>query len=119
MDRLDFEVFSLRDHERVTLLDGRPDAGRFIAVMARSVSFPDGPAAPVRDIDGAPVESAAIVAAQIQHEKQAWQWLQLAAPTKEHIGDMLFDNGADRDRWYFLQIVDLVANPELAGAAST
>jgi len=104
---LDNEVLALRDNERILLSSERPEGGRFIAVMARSVEMPEGPRSPVRAEDGAPVEQAAILACEFGHEQQAWHWMQISQPSKERIGDLLFDNAADKDRWYFVAIFDL------------
>lgn len=106
---LDNEVFALRDNESIQLFTERPDFGRFIAVMARSVEMPSGPRSPVRAEDGAPVEQAAILACGWGFENQCWHWMQISPPSKERIGDLLFDGGADRDRWYFLLIFDTSA----------
>ena len=57
------------------------------------------------DKDGAPVESAAIIAAQKNFSRNNWQWMQLAPETKEAIGDYLFDSvQVERDRWYYLVV---------------
>lgn len=104
---LDNEVFAIRDHESVQLFTEPPEFGRYIAVMARSVEFPPGPRSEVRTADGLPVESATIVAAEFGARHQSWHWVRLSAPTKEFVGDQLFDNGCEKDRWYYLLITDL------------
>jgi hypothetical protein len=104
---LENEVFALRGNESCRLFEEKPDSGRFIAVMARSVEMPPGPRSAVRDSDGAPVEQATIVAAEWIDKRQCWIWSRLAQPTKEFIGDMLFDSSAVIDRWYYLLITDL------------
>lgn len=106
---LDNEVFALRDNESMQLWTERPDNGRWLAVMARSVEMPPGERSPVRTIDGAPVEQAAIIAAEWSAKNQCWHWQQLSQPSKEFIGDMLFDGGAEKDRWYYLVVTDLSA----------
>jgi len=75
--------------------------------MARSIEMPDGPRSKLRVCDGAPVEQAAILAAEFSHENECWHWLQISPPSKERIGDMLFSNAADLDRWYYLSVTDL------------
>ena len=106
---LENEVFSIRDGEKLFLWDGPPHhyGKRFIAVMARSVEMPEGPKASVRASDGAPIESAAILAAEFQHQNQCWQWLQLSPCSKEHIVDMMFNNHCELDRWYYLSFEEL------------
>lgn len=99
----DNEVFAIRDGESTTILEERPTEGRFIAVMARSVFMPDGPRSLQRRSDGAPVEMAAILSCQINTDGE-WQWTQLSPPTKENIGDLLFDSGAEKDKWYYAAI---------------
>ena len=72
--------------------------------MARSVSFPEGDFQLRRVPDGAFVEMAAIVAAEL-NQAGKWQWCILSPPTKELIGDLMFDVGrVDRDVWYYLAI---------------
>lgn len=102
---IDNEVFALRDNELMQLFTKRPE-GRFIAVMARSVEMPDGPRSPVRTADGAPVEQAAILGALWNYSQQCWQWTQISPPSKERIGDLIFDSGASKDCWYYLAITD-------------
>lgn len=104
---LENEVFALRENESLQLWTERPESGRFVAVMARTVEMPPGARSPVRTSDGAQVEQAAIVAAEWSAKHQHWHWVRLSSPSKELIGDMLFDNGAERDRWYYLSITDL------------
>lgn len=96
------EVFSLRSGERVEVFFEEPADGCSLALMARSLSMPPGPRWGVRQSDGAPVEDAAIVAAQ--RVDDLWQWVQLSPPTKEYLGDLLFDNDAEKDRWYYLLV---------------
>lgn len=115
--RLDNEVFALRDNESAQLWKERPEFGRFLAVMARTVQFPEGPFSPVRKEDGMPVEMAAIIAAVIGAKSQAWHWVQLSAPTKERIGDLMFDVKCEKDRWYYLAIEDFSAVPQSLEAA--
>ncbi len=105
--QLDCEVFALRDHEQSQLFVEKPDDGRFIAVMARSVEMPPGERSKVRAMDDAPVEQAAILAAEWSHQNQSWHWLQISPPSKEHIGDLLFDSECEKDRWYYLVVIDL------------
>lgn len=104
---LDNEAFAIRDHERVQLVTERPSGGHYIAVMARSVEMPPGDRSPVRPADGARVEQAVIVACEFGRKNQCWHWVKLSPPTKEFIGDLLFDNGAEKDRWYYAEITDL------------
>ena len=104
---LDNEVYAIRDHEAVQVLTERPAGGRFIAVMARTVELPPGEHSKERSADGAPVEQATIVAAEFGAKHHNWHWIRLSAPTKEFVGDLLFDNECERDRWYYLQITDL------------
>lgn len=101
------EVFAIRDNESLQLWTERPEGGRYIAVMARSVEMPPGARSPVRTVDGAPVEQATIVAAEWSAKNQHWHWVRLSPPTKEFIGDMIFDSGAELDRWYYLAVTDL------------
>lgn len=109
MNGLDNEVFALRNSESIRVQEEKPDSGRFIAVMVRSVEMPDGPRSPVRSMDGAPVVQAAIVAAEWSPTNGNWHWLCLSQPSKEFIGDLLIDANAERDRWYFAVITDLLA----------
>lgn len=98
------EVFAIRDGEMTTIHEQQPESGRWIAVQARRVMMPKGPCQQVRQTDGAPVEQAAIVACQLSEGK--WQWVTLSAPTKETIGDLLFDGNAERDTWYYAAFTD-------------
>jgi hypothetical protein len=104
---LDLEVFAIRDNESIRIVQTRPERGRWIAVMARSIEMPDGPRSPVRESDGAPVEQAAILACEFGERQQSWHWQQLSPASKEIIGDVLFDNQCEKDRWYFLVVSDL------------
>lgn len=104
---LDHEVFALRDNEQFAVQEGRPIKGRWIAVMLRSVQLPEGPHVATRHCDGEPVEKCAVLAAEMNATRQAWQWMQIAAPSKERIGDLLLEASAERDRWYYLVITDL------------
>ena len=94
------EVFAIRNGERTTIVAEQPTSGRWLAVMARSVSMPPGERHPFRHSDQMAVEQAAIVACQMVDGK--WQWVQLSPPSKEAIGDLIFDSNADKDRWYFV-----------------
>jgi hypothetical protein len=105
------EVFALRGGERVTIVADRPTSGQWIAVMARSVSMPDGHKEPER-YDGAPVEEAAIVAAKLNSEGR-WYWLQMSPATKELIGDLIFIDPVVRDCWLYAVLGDL--QPAAAG----
>jgi hypothetical protein len=102
------ESFALRHGEQYKIIDIKPIKGRWIAIMAQSVQFPFGPYAKARQSDGAPVEQAAILACQMVDG--LWQWLQLSPPTKENIGDLLFDSGADKDAWYYLEISETISD---------
>lgn len=113
MVSLDHEVFAIRDGERVELTNVRPNQGRWLAVMARSVEMPDGPKVPVRTCDSAPVEQAAILACEMNRSRHAWQWLQISPASKEIIGDLLFDSGAEKDRWYYAIFSDDVEQPKV------
>lgn len=100
------EIFSLRTYECVTIKEECPTDGHVLAVMARSIEFPDG------DIeatawDGSPVEQAAILACERFDGK--WQWSSLSQPTKQFIGNLLFDGGAERDKWYYA-IIEIPEN---------
>lgn len=101
------DVYAIRDHEAAQLLTENPNEGRYIAVMARTVELPPGEHSKERSADGAPVEQATIVAAEFGAKHQCWHWIRLSAPTKEFVGDLLFNGGCERDRWYYLQITDL------------
>lgn len=99
------EAFAVRNGESVTLQNARPDEGRFIAVMARTMlGFPDGEAHEKRRTDGAPVENAVICAAQLRDGE--WRWMALAPLTKEFFGDLLCEIGAERDTWYYVTFTD-------------
>ena len=104
---LEFDTFSIRDNERVQMLTDKPDSGRFIAIMARSCELPPGPHQSVRTSDNEPVESAAIVAAIWSHVRQNWQWQQLSSVSKEYLGDVMFANECEKDRWYYMTFEDL------------
>lgn len=108
MVSLDNEVFALRNNEVIQLFTGPLDSGRWLAVQARSIEMPTADRTKVRACDGAPVEQAAIVACEWNPEHGGWQWVPLSSPTKERIGDHLFDSGASRDVWYYL----LVTSPD-------
>lgn len=95
------DAFALRSGEIIRLYEERPD-GDFICIQARSCEMPPGDRQPVRQLDGAPVEQAAILACHLVEDK--WQWLQLGPTTKEIIGDLLFNNSAEFDRWYYIEI---------------
>lgn len=102
---LDNEVFALRDHECIQVFEDRPESGRFIAAMVRSVPPPPGPMLATCE-DGAPVEAAAILAAVWRHFDQRWVWTHLSPASKRNIGDVMLDGGCERDRWYFVVITD-------------
>ena len=109
---LHFDVFSLRDGEVLQLCNEPPKCGGvWLAVMARSVSMPPGPYKTVRDIDGQSVEMAAILAARIGKSHGEWLWEQLSPPSKEFIGDFMFEQGAEKDRWYYLLLSEVSDNP--------
>lgn len=98
------ETFALRDNEKVTLSEARPKSGRILAVQLRSCEFPKGPVNEI-SAEGHRVERAAVLCAEWMQGRNEWQWTQLSPITKERIGDMLFDAGASRDVWYYLQIL--------------
>ena len=102
--RLDLEMFALRDNERFQFYDEHPGDGRVLAVMARSVSMPEGAKSKERACDGAPVEAAAILACEIGAASGEWHWVQISPTSKEVIGDRMFDNGLEKDRWYFMLV---------------
>lgn len=108
---LDFDSFTLRDKEVMQLCDERPTCGgTWLAVQARSVSMPPGEVHPVREFDGEPVEMAAIIAAQWIASK-GWIWVQLSPPTKEVVGDYLFEQQVELDRWYYLLLSSPAPTP--------
>lgn len=101
---LDLDTWTLRDGECLQLCDEMPACiGEVLAVMARSVSMPPGPHRPSRDLDGEPVEMAAILCARFTRRGE-WVWQQLSPPTKEYIGDFMFNHGAEKDRWHYLLV---------------
>ncbi len=100
--KLDNEVFALRDGEVAETSMDRPTDGEWIAVMLRSVKFPEGEHEPFRESDGVPVEMCAVLACHLVRDK--WQWLQLSPQTKERVGDLFFDSNAPRDQWLYLKI---------------
>ena len=101
------EVFALRMGERLSLHRREIDAAKaghcVLAVMLRSVDFP-GPMEPRRQTDRAPVQQCAILAAQ-RSADGLWQWCPLSTPSKESIGDYLFDIAKPpQDEWFYLAI---------------
>ena len=106
---LDLDVFSLRDGEVLQLCAEPPAHGDWLAVMARSVTMPPGPHRASRDLDGEPVEMAAIVAARKGKVHGEWLWQQLSPPSKEYVGDFMFEHGAEPDRWYYLLLSSVEA----------
>jgi hypothetical protein len=104
---MDNEVFALRDAERIVVAEAAPDKGRWIIVQLVPVQMPDGNRTTVRACDGAPVEQCAVIACEWSVTNNGWQWLQLSPPTKEFIGDLLFDNGAERNQWHFIAVEQL------------
>lgn len=109
---LDLDVFSLRDGEVLQLCIERPKCkGDWLAVMARTVSMPPGPHRATRDMDGEPVEMAAIIAARVGKTHGEWVWQQLSPPTKEFVGDFMFEQGAEMDRWYYLLLSKVDFDP--------
>lgn len=114
------EVFALRNGESVRFFEGTPPAGadRVLAVMVRSVLMPGGERKPV-DHRGRAVEQAAILACE--QTPNGWAWVPLSAPTKELIGDLLFDVlRAEPNFWYFLAVgmADRMAE-EVSAVANT
>lgn len=99
---LENDVLAIRNGERLQLWTEIPDCDRWVAVQVVSVTMPEGQIHSSRPRDGMPVEQAAIIACEMVKGK--WQWTQLSPPSKEFIGDMLFDSDAERGRWYYLSI---------------
>lgn len=90
------DAFSLRTGERVQLrIDGIGE-GDTLAVMCAPV--PSLPSPSATENSRGSVESYCVVAAQLTRGK--WQWMQLAPDTKECVGDILFDSGLERGKWY-------------------
>jgi hypothetical protein len=118
MPELTNEFFALRDAETFQIHEHPPAslAARVLAVMVRSVTFPEGPAT-AKDRRGLPVESASILAAE--RTSGEWKWVTLSPATKEVIGDFLFDTvKVERDRWFYLEITQTASPPPwLEGAA--
>ena len=105
------EVFVAYDSEQAAI--NHNGATCVLAVMLRTVEFPPGKIEPVRTADSAPVEARAVVSCK-RNPKGRWQWLPLSAPSKEAMGDYLFDGcEATPDRWYFVAFYphdDMAAN---------
>lgn len=102
MKMIRHEQFALRDNERIRQVESHTDDACCIGVMARTVQMPDGERQAVRPEDGAPVEQAAILG--VERVEGKWQWLPLSQPTKEILGDLIFDNNLPRDEWIWLVI---------------
>lgn len=102
---LALDVFALRDGEILGLDTEQPTSGEWLAVMARSVTMPPGPYRATRDMDGEPVKMAAILAARKGKVHGEWLWQQLSPPSKEYVGDFMFEQGAEVDRWYYLLLL--------------
>lgn len=95
------EIFALRG-EIVTLQEEKPTNKLWLAVCARSIE----PPGPMRPRDGEPRAEHAVIAA-CQEYQDGWQWVSLSQPTKQIIGDLLFDNGFAFDKWYYLVYVPI------------
>lgn len=98
--------FALRHGERVAFGELVEEGGVILMVMLRSVSFPDGEYQRTSGVGGRPVEQSAVLACH--RVDGLWQWLQLEPQTKDAIGGLLFDNGADRDVWHRVSVVRVV-----------
>lgn len=90
------DAFAIRGGEQVQLrLDGIQ--GERIAFMCAPVPPLPSPSKE-QSFLGQPVEQFCVVGAELHNGK--WQWMQLAPDTKELIGELLFDSGLERGKWY-------------------
>lgn len=78
--------------------EAEPDSGPWIMVRVLPCAMPPGPRATYRDTDKES-EQYTVVACRLNSDGQ-WVWLHLSSQTKEALGDLIFDHGLDRDRWW-------------------
>lgn len=99
------EVFEFRPGERPVLypsIDDVPEGAEWRAVRLAACEMPPGDRANYRNTCN---ESAQfIVTGCWRNPAGAWQWVHFAPNTKEMIGDLIFDSGIDRDRWWYMAI---------------
>lgn len=94
------DAFALRGGERVQLRIEGVGAEDTMAVMVAPVpALPEPSLAMTPD---GPVEQFCVIGAEIHNG--LWQWMQLAPSTKEVIGDVLFESGLERGKWYGLRL---------------
>lgn len=91
------DTFAIRNGERVRLRLRGTEPEDTMAFMCASVPALPTPSCE-RSASGKTVESYCVVGAELVNGK--WQWMQLAPDTKEHIGNLLFDFGLERNVWH-------------------
>lgn len=87
--------FALRGGERVSLREFC-EQDRYAVMVAPVPPLPE-PRCEVSH-GGAPVEQFCVVAAELNNGK--WQWMHLMPDTKGVVGDLLFDYGLERGKWW-------------------
>lgn len=91
------DPFAFRCGERIHLRTSGVDRDDRLAFMCAPVPPLLDPACK-QSFRGPPVENYCVVGAELVNGK--WQWLRIAPDTKELIGDLLFDHGLERGKWY-------------------
>ena len=98
------ECFSLRDDECLELLHAEEvSKRRCVGVMLHDVTPLPTPSLSNRN-DGEPVEAVAVLACSRRRSDGLTVWVTLAPQTKELIGDLLFNRGVERGRWYWVVV---------------
>jgi hypothetical protein len=86
------------------VFEDEPTEGIWWAIKAVPASFPGEHH--TETLDGMPVESAAIVACEKRDDNGLWVWCYLTPAAKRLFGDMIFDNGLEKNRWYYVVEID-------------
>lgn len=88
---INYEVFSLRDYEKVVIYKYDTGEDDLIAVMLRAVEFPTG-------------KKDHLLAA-CKKDTTGWYWLNLSPPTKDAIGNLMSTVSAQPERWYYVKVL--------------
>ena len=92
--------FALRGGERVTLRE-LCEQDRYAVMVAPVPPLPE-PRCEV-SAGGAPVEQFCVVAAEFNNGR--WQWMHLLPDAKGVVGDILFDYGFERGKWWGMVVI--------------
>lgn len=97
------EQLGVRDRCTYFLVDDEPQYGRWWAVQLVALTPPGEMFATTPD--GAPVEHAAVAAAE-RREDGLWQWLNMTPAAKRVFGELLIDQKIPHGTWAYVVEVD-------------